>query len=85
MAWYDEAIFYHIYPLGITGAPKQNAYTEPEYRLNKLLPFIKIICEHIKCREVIMTFRVACQDKINKESMLFAWEVFLWKKLLLVV
>ena len=26
MAWYDEAVFYHIYPLGLTGAPKQNAY-----------------------------------------------------------
>lgn len=26
MAWYDEAIFYHIYPLGLTGAPKENSY-----------------------------------------------------------
>ena len=23
MAWYDEAVFYHIYPLGLTGAPKE--------------------------------------------------------------
>ena len=22
--WYDEAVFYHIYPLGLTGAPKEN-------------------------------------------------------------
>ena len=44
MAWYDEAIFYHIYPLGLTGAPKQNTYTEPEHRLNTLLPWIS----HIK-------------------------------------
>lgn len=22
MAWYDEAVFYHIYPLGMTGAEK---------------------------------------------------------------
>ncbi len=43
MAWYDEAIFYHIYPLGITGAPKQNAYGEPEHRLNTLIPFISQI------------------------------------------
>ena len=21
MSWYNEAIFYHIYPLGLTGAP----------------------------------------------------------------
>ena len=40
MAWYDNAIFYHIYPLGLTGAPKQNAYAEPIHRLNELLPWI---------------------------------------------
>lgn len=40
MAWYDEAIFYHIYPLGLTGAPKENTYGEPEHRLNTLLPWI---------------------------------------------
>ena len=34
MAWYDEAVFYHIYPLGMTGAPKQNSYSEPVHRLN---------------------------------------------------
>ena len=43
MAWYDEAIFYHIYPLGMTGAPKQNTYGEPEHRLNTLLPFVSQI------------------------------------------
>ena len=45
MAWYDEAVFYHIYPLGLTGAPKQNAYGEPEHRLNTLLPWIAHIKE----------------------------------------
>ena len=44
MAWYDEAIFYHMYPLGMVGAPKQNEYGEPVERLNKLLPWIS----HIK-------------------------------------
>ena len=44
MAWYDEAVFYHIYPLGMTGAPKQNSYGEPVSRLNTLLPWIT----HIK-------------------------------------
>ena len=38
MAWYDEAVFYHIYPLGLAGAPKQNDYGEPVHRLNTLLP-----------------------------------------------
>lgn len=44
MAWYDEAIFYHIYPLGLTGAPAQNDYGEPVHRLNTLIPWI----DHIK-------------------------------------
>ena len=44
MAWYDEAVFYHIYPLGLTGAPKENSYGEPVSRLNTLLPWIS----HIK-------------------------------------
>ncbi len=43
MAWYDEAVFYHIYPLGMTGAPKQNIYGEPEHRLNTLIPFVSEI------------------------------------------
>ncbi len=43
MAWHDEAVFYHIYPLGMTGAPKQNIYGEPEHRLNTLIPFISQI------------------------------------------
>ncbi len=40
MAWYDEAIFYHIYPLGMTGAPKKNIYGETKHRLNDLIQFI---------------------------------------------
>ncbi|MCC6095298.1 MAG: alpha-amylase [Eubacterium sp.] len=44
MAWYDEAVFYHIYPLGLTGAPKQNDYGEPVHRLKKLIPWI----DHMK-------------------------------------
>lgn len=45
MAWYDEAIFYHIYPLGLANASKQNEYKEPEHRLNDLIPWIKHIRE----------------------------------------
>ena len=45
MAWYDEAVFYHIYPLGLTGAPKTNDYTEQEHRLNTLIPWISHIRE----------------------------------------
>ena len=44
MAWYDEAIFYHIYPLGLLGAPKENKYDGVTHRLPELNPWI----EHIK-------------------------------------
>lgn len=45
MSWYNEAIFYHIYPLGLTGAPKHNDYSAPVSRLNTLLPWIDHIRE----------------------------------------
>ena len=51
MAWYTEAIFYHIYPLGMTGAPKENDYGEPVHRLNTLLPWISHIKE-IGCNAI---------------------------------
>ena len=51
MAWYDEAVFYHIYPLGLTGAPKQNHYKEPVHRLNALYPWISHIKE-IGCNAI---------------------------------
>ena len=38
MAWFEEAAFYHIYPLGLAGAPAQNPYGEPVHRLPGLLP-----------------------------------------------
>lgn len=46
MAWYDEAVFYHIYPLGLLDAPKENDYSKPEvHRLRKLKPWISHIKE----------------------------------------
>ncbi len=45
MAWYNEAIFYHIYPLGMTESPKTNNYTDTEARLRKLFPFIEKLKE----------------------------------------
>lgn len=44
MAWFNEAIFYHIYPLGLLGAPKTNDYQTPVSRIRDLFPVIK----HIK-------------------------------------
>lgn len=51
MAWYDEAVFYHIYPLGLLGAPKQNEYGPVEHRLRNLEPWIKHIRE-IGCNAI---------------------------------
>ncbi len=45
MAWYDEAVFYHIYPLGLADAPKENSYGEPQHRLNTLVPWISHVKE----------------------------------------
>ena len=44
MAWYENTVFYHIYPLGLTGAPEKNDYGTPVHRLNELVPWIS----HIK-------------------------------------
>ncbi len=51
MAWYEEAVFYHIYPLGMTGAPKQNTYEQPSDRLRGLFPWISHIRE-IGCNAI---------------------------------
>ena len=45
MAWFHEAIFYHIYPLGLTNAPKQNDYGEVKHRLKEIFPWITHIKE----------------------------------------
>ncbi len=45
MSWYNEAVFYHIYPLGLTGAPMHNDYGEVTHRLNTLIPWISHIRE----------------------------------------
>ena len=42
--WYNEAVFYHIYPLGLTGAPKDNKEPEIVHRIRELYPWI----EHIR-------------------------------------
>ena len=42
--WYEKAVFYHIYPLGMTGAPKYNSSQETADRfgeLEKWIPHIR--------------------------------------------
>jgi len=45
MAWYDEAVFYHIYPLGLLGCPHENDHSEPVHRLKELDPWITHIAD----------------------------------------
>ena len=41
MNWFDKSAFYHIYPIGFCGAPKENDFTsEPEHRILKVLDII---------------------------------------------
>lgn len=51
MAWYNNAVFYHIYPLGMCGAPEKNEYTAPVSRINSLLPWISHI-KNIGCNAI---------------------------------
>jgi len=40
--WYQDAVFYHIYPLGLSGAASKNQFDAPvEYRLEGLQPWLK--------------------------------------------
>ena len=38
--WIDNAVFYHIYPLGFCGAPEYNTESAAVSRLDKLLEWI---------------------------------------------
>ena len=38
--WYEQAVFYHIYPLGLLGAEKTNTLTETAHRFVALEDWI---------------------------------------------
>lgn len=46
--WYDEAVFYHMYPLGMTGAPRVNDQEGIVHRLRELYAWIP----HLKSLQV---------------------------------
>ena len=50
-AWYEEAVFYHIYPLGLLGAPRANEGGEAVHRMRELIPWISHIKE-LNCTAV---------------------------------
>ncbi len=44
--WYDKGVFYHIYPLGLTGAPKENHSEQTVHRFEELdgwIPHMKAL------------------------------------------
>lgn len=51
MAWFDSAIFYHMYPLGMVGAEARNEGGEIQHRfeeLNAFIPYLKVLgCDAI--------------------------------------
>lgn len=41
--WYEEAVFYHMYPIGMSGAPRRNEQEETVHRFQELkewLPYV---------------------------------------------
>ena len=38
--WFEEAVFYHMYPIGMTGAPRRNDQTEVTHRFPALLEWL---------------------------------------------
>lgn len=49
--WYEEAVFYHIYPIGMTGAPKENRQEEVSHRFPEMERWLDYI-EEIGCTAV---------------------------------
>ena len=49
--WYEEAVFYHMYPLGMTGAPKKNTQEEVVHRFEQLMEWLPHIKE-IGCNAI---------------------------------
>ena len=44
-AWYEEAVFYHIYPIGMTGAPRENREEKVVHRFEILNDWISHVAE----------------------------------------
>ncbi|MCB5711694.1 alpha-amylase family glycosyl hydrolase [Lactonifactor longoviformis] len=49
--WYEEAVFYHMYPIGMTGAPRENRKQETVHRFAQLMEWLPHIAE-IGCTAV---------------------------------
>ena len=49
--WFEEAVFYHMYPIGMTGAPRRNEQTEVTHRFGQLEDWLTHI-ETLGCTAV---------------------------------
>lgn len=49
--WYEEAVFYHMYPLGMTGAPKYNTEEGVTHRFGELEDWLPHL-NHIGCTAI---------------------------------
>jgi len=43
--WYEEAVFYHMYPLGMVGAPKENTQEEITHKMENLFSWLPYVAE----------------------------------------
>ena len=55
--WYEEAVFYHIYPIGMTGAPKENRQEEVSHRFPEMERWLDHI-EEIGCTVVLSLIHI---------------------------
>ena len=46
--WYEQAVFYHIYPLGLTGAPRENPVTGEERAASARFEALMFWIPHMK-------------------------------------
>ena len=49
--WFEEAVFYHMYPIGMTGAPRRNEQSEVTHRFGQLEEWLPHI-ESLGCTAV---------------------------------
>ncbi|UWP61235.1 alpha-amylase family glycosyl hydrolase [Ruminococcus gauvreauii] len=49
--WYEEAVFYHMYPIGMTGAPRENTQEGVVHRFEQLHPWLEHV-HHLGCTAI---------------------------------
>ena len=49
--WYEEAVFYHMYPIGMTGAPRENTQEGVVHRFEQLHPWLEHV-HHMGCTAI---------------------------------